>query len=356
MTDDDVPLKALQEPGNFRCQWFIPRDADDGGGFYQPGGEVDLLASRQPYGSVLGNVPIRSSPAQGGGISQGFPQHYNYSTLRGELTGGGSILLLDAHLTVMGSLGMGFNFPSGNAHIDSAVALVGRYVPNDASSMVDTIRVQITGLDKIAADSPILDRTVPIQCNQETPMTWSVTTNPDSNPTWSDAGSSLSIEHSFAATVFDRYRFSLRFAPVVRISLTKPVGFMEAYEAWVQPLYKVICALTGKEEGITYLAVSPVIEGLDESPGRRLCQVFASSISQEPYMPQKEKGSRKVSPALTVGQGGVSLLELVRGWRQLEHEGNPLIHTYDPYALQPAQHPRARFLFINPGPRRLIWL
>ncbi len=234
------------------------------------------------------------------------------------------------------------NFPAGNARIFAAAALVGRGAEEISDTRVSEIRFQLTHLDRIFHTSPIGERTAQPSRSDSGEEEWSVTTRP-SGLEWHDGSTRLAVTYMQSNTVFSSYEFGIRFTPVICISFDDPLDFMEAYDKWVKSMYRVMSVLTGKEEDVSYLEVKPAGVELARSP---FLQVFANTVTQSPYMPERGRISRLSDSALRLDADQVSLLELIKEWNRLEEEQNPVVYTYEPYALGNEQHPRARFLLL----------
>ncbi|MBF6164914.1 hypothetical protein IU486_09025 [Streptomyces gardneri] len=332
MDFNDVPMKVRQPAGTFSCQWALPDP--NTGVVHRPHGEIDLRADENPVGRVFGEVP--------GNFTGEWPERFRYEYLHGELANGAGVLLINPVLSVIGPMSGMVKYPEGNGRIAATAALVGHGANVVNHSRVRAIKVQITGLEKISGLPPIASTQFPMDPSETPTSNWSVTTRRDGQ-TWSSDAVRLSILHSSVATVTADYNFSLRFTPLVKIELTEPSDVREAYERWVNPLYRVVSTLTGRGESVAYLEMQPAEEGESDFP---FCQVFAGPISQSPYMPETRKFRVPQDSVLRLRQDGVSLLNLVEKWQTLEEEQNPLIHTFDPYALGVEQHPRARFLLL----------
>ncbi|WP_328812437.1 hypothetical protein [Rhodococcus sp. NBC_00297] len=345
MSTNGVPLQLSIATGTYRCDWRI-EDPDDPAKTYDTSGEANLEPSRQFSGGVFGRAPLLKTPTADGGLQSKLPQTFNYPIVHGRLDRGEDIVLLDAVLTVWdedrGSGLMHFSGP--NAIFDSAVALVGRDIPAVDRIVFDSFRIQITGLDEFAATPPIAETAYPRQVSEPGKHVWSATYRPESNQAWSDDDAQVTVDYSGSATVADPYRFAVSFSPTIEIRLKEPLEFSEFYQSWIVPLVGIVCAATGEQEKITYLACSPVFEEDDRPPQRRRMQAFMGRVTQEPFASVTDYKRRRYC-AIKLGEGH-SLLELLRLWQREAAFGNPILETYDVTALSADQHPRARFLLL----------
>ncbi|WP_174189951.1 HEPN domain-containing protein [Nocardia barduliensis] len=325
-----MPIKVKQLNGRFSCQWYLPDpDADV---VLRPHGEIILDGSRQPLGKVSGEVP--------GEPFGGFPKRYEYEYLSGQLANGAGALLINPKLEIIGHPGHFVNFPDGNATIYASAALIGRDADQLNDTKISEMRVQITHLERIFMASPIDTTTLPMQSDSKEAK-WSVTTR-SNDLEWYDGSTKMSITYMQSATVLAEYEFGIRFTPIIKISFDEPLEFLDAYDKWIRSLYRVISVLTGKEEDVTYLEVKPA-GAKENSP---FLQAFARPITQSPYMPERGRLRRQRDSALKLDADKVSLLNLVNRWNTLEDDQNPIVYTYEPYALGADQHPRARYLLL----------
>src|SRR6516225_3850473 len=92
-------LKGLIETGTHRTTWTLSKPPDPV--TWEVSGEVELQGLRQPGGAVYGTAPVNWT-ITGGSRGAGFPQHFDYPLVYGEMNGGLDVVLLDAHLTVSG--------------------------------------------------------------------------------------------------------------------------------------------------------------------------------------------------------------------------------------------------------------
>ncbi|WP_375544142.1 hypothetical protein [Dermabacter hominis] len=109
-------------------------------------------------------------------------------------------------------------------------------------------------------------------------------------------------------------------------------------DEYVEPLRRFVAIATGKPQELTYLAVEVEAEN-------GWFQVFGTAITQEPYESSSD-AVRSASSAVEAYEDGLSLLELISRWRELEVEHHPLAETYGSMLHADDQHPRSRFLLL----------
>jgi hypothetical protein len=341
-----MALEPILEAGTHRATWTLSKPPEPE--TWEVSGEVDLLALRQPRGSVFGIAPANWNEGPGGQRSAGWPQHFDYPLVHGEMNGGLDVILLDPHLTVHGEIPRtGFmHFSDANAHFDAWAALVGHGAPKAGPLLVDSGFIQVPHLEALAARSPVLEVTFPQDdpYEQDEPR-FAATFDKQSYQEWQDETAEVTLFYQLSADLFSWYSFGLAFSPIVSVKLKEPVPLSEFLTQWAWPLRQLIAAATGRREDISYLTCSPVIEGDDREPERRQFQVFNASISQERYMSSGSLRDKDIS-AIRIFPDGESLLTLLRRWQDLRANDNPILNTYDITAVGPSQHPRARFLLL----------
>ncbi|TDH24415.1 hypothetical protein [Mycobacteroides franklinii] len=340
-----MAFDPLLEAGTHRVTWTLskPPETDT----WDVSGEVDLLALRQPRGSVFGTAPATWNEGPGSQRSAGWPQHFEYPLVYGEMNGGLDVVLLDAHLTVHGEMPRsGFvNFSDANAHFDAWAALVGRGAPATGPLLVDSGFIQVPHLEALAGKSPILQVMFPEgnMYEQDEPQ-FSATFDKHSHQEWRDDRAEVALSYDLSADLFSWYSFGLTFSPIVSVKLNEPVPLSEFLIQWAWPLRQLVAAATGRREDISYLTVSPVFADDEREPEKRQFQVFNASISQARYSSSRSLRDKHIS-AIRLSEGE-SLLAMLRRWQDLKDEQNPILNTYDISAVGPSQHPRARFLLL----------
>lgn len=338
-------LKNLIDPGTHRCTWTLSKPPDTSA--WRVAGDIEFLPQRQPRGGVYGKAPVNWTAHPGGGKGAGFPQHFEYPLVNGELNGGLDLVLVDAHLSVFGEdprEGV-FTFQGPNASFEAWAALVGRGAPRSGPVLIDSGVIQVTHLDAFAACSPLAEVRFPEgHAYQADDPTWSATFDKASIQNWRDDDAEVSMSYHGAAEIFGGYRFGLKFSPIVSIELQQAIPLTEFMTRWAWPVQSLVSAATGRNEKITYLSCSPVVEGDDRPSQQRQFQVFQASISQEPYTSTNHPRDKHIS-AIRLSNGE-SLLALLRRWQQLEDDQNPILTSYDATAVGPDQTPRARFLLL----------
>ncbi|MEV0247594.1 HEPN domain-containing protein [Nocardia sp. NPDC050712] len=333
MDTSDVPLKVLQPPGAYSCRWHLVNNRGDLV-VPQPHGTANLLSEQSPSGSISGEVPSPNSGAA-------WPDVVECKRLAGELSNGAGVLFINAILRIFGQPGeAGISYPDGNAEVRAAMALVGPGADLLENSRIRCIRVQVTGLDRVSGWTPIVAMTMPSRTFEMPESTWSVTTRRDGEQDWENVEMRLRVLHAGSVTVHADYQYGVKFTPYLEIDLREPVEALDAYNTVVQPIVRVLSIITGRKEEVTYLEMRP--DGADMP----FLQVFARPVRQAPYQPESNKLPNIERALLRCHQDEVSLLEMVDSWQQMTVEQNPIVYTYDPFALGEEQHPRARFLLL----------
>ena len=337
-------LKDVIEPATHRCTWTLSKPPDET--TWETPGDVILLGARQPAGGVYGRSPVDAAATPGCGVVIALNQHFSYPRIFGKLeTGGLDVVLLDPILTVFAQYPSEgpFHTMGANAHIDTWAALVGRGRPISGELLVDSGVIQLTHLDAFALVPPIQSTTFPANLNGANP-TWRATYQKASQLVWEDDEAEVTMSYHGSSDAVGGYHFRLLFSPAITIELKTAIPLADFYRTWVRPLHGLLSASTGRNEDITYLSCSPILEGADRPPHERQFRVFLRTVTQSPYGSDNDLSDKYVS-AIRLSEGE-SLLDLLRGWQQLQREQNPILNTYDAYSLGPEQMPRARFLLL----------
>lgn len=339
-------LKPLVEAGVHRATWTLTNPPDPA--TWTVPGDVELRRLRRPAGAVFGTAPTNWVAHEATGIRQaGWPQDFDYPLVHGVMNGGLDVLLLDAHLTVMGEEPRSelMQFDGANAYFDAWAALVGRGAPSDGPLLFDTAIIQLPHLEAFAGKSPIADFKFPLDgvYEHEKPE-FAATFDKESRQQWRDDGAEVTLYYHLSAEVGGWYSFGVAFSPVVSVKLSQPVPLSEIMAEWAWPLRGLVAAATGRREDISYLTCSPIIEGDTRPYELRQYQVFNASITQDPYTSSNSLRDKDTS-AIRVSDDE-SLLTLLRRWQGLKATENPILNTYDITAVGPSQHPRARYLLL----------
>lgn len=338
-------LEGLIGTGTHRTTWTLSKPPASE--TWEVSGDVDLQALRQPRGTVHGTAPVNWHHTPGG-KGAGFPQHFAYPLIYGELDGGLDVVLLDAHLTVHseGPREGVASFKGGNAHFDAWAALVGRGAPRSGPLLVDSGIIQVPFLEAFFGRSPLAEKHIPTENPyRQDKGSFAATIDKESLQTWQDGDAEVSLYYQISADVNGWYSFGLAFSPVVEVELSTPIPLADFMIQWAWPLRGLIAAATGRRVDIDYLSCTPFIEG-DERPNVfRQFQVFNASVGQTPYTSSNTLRDKDIS-AIRLGRDGASLLALLRRWQDLRSAENPILNTYDISAVGPSQHPRARFLLL----------
>ncbi|WP_431231353.1 hypothetical protein ACQ856_17330 [Mycolicibacterium psychrotolerans] len=333
-----VALEVIVAPGTHRVTWTISKPPD--ATTWEVAGEVELLGLRAPRASIFGRAPANWNNGPGTQRSAGWPQRFDYPLVYGQMNGGLDIVLIEPKLTVFGErprAGGFMHFAGANAFFGSWAALIGRGAPETGPVLVDSGVIQVPHLEAFARTSPIRERSIPSD-------EFSVTLDPDSRLGWEDDGAEVIFEYQSSTGSWGWYGFSLAFSPVVRVKLAQPVPLSEFITQWAWPLRGLLAAATGRQEDITYLTCSLVVDGDPSPPNQRQFQVFHASITQEPYASSNSLKDKDIS-AVRLSEGE-SLLALLRRWQDLAAVQHPILNTYEITAVGRNQQPRTRFLLL----------
>lgn len=260
--------------------------------------------------------------------------------LRAVLANGGTLLVLDATITY---------WNTGEGRISGSAALLGRghghHAPakptTDSSDqtrpMIKGARIQTTALDAVLGTAPIDETSFP-SSPKSTTREWIARTNPEASCEWTSDKATLRVSYDGRMRTADAFEFRLRFSPVATLQLEETLTLHALVDEYVEPLRRFVAIATGKPQELTYLAVEVEAEN-------GWFQVFGTAITQEPY--ESSSGAvRSASSAVAAYEDGLSLLELISRWRELEVEHHPLAETYGSMLHADDQHPRSRFLLL----------
>jgi hypothetical protein len=317
-------LKLSFAPDDYLATWQLPSAA---GGTLTAHGALTVEAGRSPKGTAHGNFDAALEHMAHG--VTGFPQHVEAPVVKGSLSNGANVILINARVTY---------WVSDQAVIHAAAAIITLADVVSEEALFKQCEVQIGGLDAIAGVSPIKNTKFP----KGIAGTWAAELDPkDFRQEWNDSDATMGLTYFGSFRSFDPYTFSMGFSPVAWCKLEEPVPLRQLLDEWVAPLRRVVSIATGRAEEITSLTVYPGTEDGPEHKG----QVFGLGITQEPYESSRDEIERIKSP-LHLKTDGVSLLELVRTWQKLESDHHPLVETYGAMLHARDQHPRSRFLLL----------
>lgn len=337
MKKDRKALELSYDPDEYLCTWSIP---DGTGGWRALSGSVDVQPNRSPRGRVYGEVPLHNTSSTSGRACFAFPQRTEAPVLRAVLANGGTLLVLDATITY---------WSTGEGRISGSAALLGRghghYAPakpttdpsDQTRPMIIAARIQTTALDAVLGTAPINEVSFP-SSSESTTREWAARTNPEASCEWTSDKATLRVGYNGRMRTADAFEFRLRFSPVATLQLDESLTLHGLVDEYVEPLRRFVAIATGKAQELTYLAVE-----LEAENG--WFQVFGTAITQEPYESSSD-AVRSASSSVTAYEDGLSLLELVSRWRDLEAEHHPLAETYGSMLHADDQHPRSRFLLL----------
>lgn len=318
-------LKLSFAPDDYLVTWQLVSPT---GGKFEAHGALTVEAGKPPKGTAHGDFDVHLEKMAGGAI--GFPQQAQVPVLTGSLSNGANVILVNARVSY---------WFSNQASIAAQAAIITLANIDDSDEpLFQQFDIQIGGLDAIAGVSPIKSTKFP----KGVTGTWAAELDPkDFRQEWSDATATAGVTYYGSFRSFDPYAFSMGFSPVAWCKLDEPATFDKLLDDWIEPLRRVVSIATGRSEEITCLTVYPVAADGSERKG----QLFGSGITQEPYESSRDEVERIKSP-LRLKTDGVSLLELLRTWQQLESVHHPLLETYGAMLHARDQHPRSRFLLL----------
>jgi hypothetical protein len=339
LTDQKTPLRLLYEPDDYLCTWNIP---DGKGGSVELPGQLEVLPNRAPKGSVYGRLPLDCDEPQEGLFSFSFPQVVEAPVLSGTLANGGSVFLLDAHITywamnqglVTGSaalLGRGGEIFGGHSS-KTAVECANK------APLVSSVDFQITALDALVGTAPIASVRIPgVHPNNPRDL-WSACLNLEARAEWAKGGVKLSVGYNGRMRVADGFEFRLAFSPVATITVQRSVSLRVVFDEFVEPLRRIGSIATGKPQDLTYVAVR-----LADAAGQY--QVYGTGITQAPYA-SSAREVRNHRSAIRAKVDELSLLDLILEWCKYAAEHHPLVETYGSMLHAHDRHPRSRFLLL----------
>lgn len=205
------PLRLMYEPDVYLCTWSVP---DGKGGTALLPGSVELRPNRPPRGTVHGALPLQHDTSEVGVVSTSFPQFVEMPVLYGTLANGGSVVLLDAWLTLWDRQGEIY----GTAALlgKGAVFFAPKPHPPESSSappLVTGVTFQIAGLDSVLGASPIKGTSAPWMNASNPKDVWSATFNSESRGEWVSQGLSLSVGYDGNMRSMDSYEVPFGIQP-----------------------------------------------------------------------------------------------------------------------------------------------
>ena len=308
--DNALPSGAVK-PGLYQCTWNI-----DGSEFQ---GTIDLAGGKFPHGTAKFTLASCAIPN-----GWAFPRTEQRDRVVGYIDEvGRTVVVIGVTVTT--------HF-ANVTYLDADYALVGHGIGDDHDLVFNEVRLQTTGLELLAGFTPLTHITFPASYDARL-MEWSAKCQGGTHREWSDGGLTVELDFSSSATVSDAYRFGVRFAPWASIKSLAGQTVREWYRGWCADLLTLASAATGRAESLTHVHFA--------ADGTTVT-AFTRGISQTPYYARQD---RRTQVSYRVGgEGGDSLLDVLRRARAKREEGHPLIDGYDPVVLGRAQHPRSRVL------------
>lgn len=324
-----APLRQVLEPGEYRVRWALP-DLD--GSLLDREGDLELRAERPPTGAVY-DVPVERTFLADGSYYLTGPQVRVFELIRGQLLNGMSVVLLDAEVTTIdGQVGA----------LTATAALVGHTDDDSLDNAVSSLEIQLHGLDAVAGVGPIKWVNFPGDKKDARYLdrSWHADGNPDSTQVWKDDGAEITLKFYNSVSPPNGFIYRVLFSPVLVITISTPLSLRDALTSWVEPLRRIISLSTGEKEAVTYLGAA-----VGSSGASHPFQVYGSRLTQSPYASDANVGRRGYR-SFQFGDGGPSLLEMLRSWQALRNAHHPLLETYAEMMYAPTQHPRSELLTL----------
>nr|WP_156860110.1 hypothetical protein [Propionibacterium sp. oral taxon 192] len=201
------------------------------------------------------------------------------------------------------------------------------------------IELQMEGLESVVGAVPISCVKMPKNADDE-PI-YEVTVNNDARFTWSGDGQSMTFNYEYRVYPFGRYEFRMVFCPVLHLSSDQPLAIVDWWFEWVRPLRQLISLMTGAPCEVRYLLAAV------DSAAPRPCrdQVFGWDITHLPVN-SNCAAVEEIRSAVNLASDNLSLLDLLRAWRQKIDDRHPLFETYGAMVNATDRHPRSRFLLL----------
>ncbi len=319
------------EPGNYAVEWFL----DDRGSIP---GEVSLQPSRPPEVTLFDDA-VPKEWSKGGS----FPEEHSFDRIAGRLRSGQDIVLTDVDLSIW------FMGRSVGHARHATVGLNAAQVSGDAFHRA---RLQLTNLDVLFGTPPIRSLRWPSQDNSHMEGSYAIDLNPEAHHEWADEATGHRIECTYDTQMPLALGHShyVAFAPVITLTCDEPLTVDRWTHDWVLPLLRLTTLATRIPQRLSWLAVSAAHpDSPDSDADRRVtASVFGGGIAQAPYEAEyrAEWRERQHRPLFTLASLPMSLIDLIRGWRVLEHDENPSIELFGLAMRHPDLPARARFLYL----------
>ncbi|WP_400996390.1 hypothetical protein [Agromyces sp. GXQ0307] len=325
---ETAAVKLPFEGGEHLCTWDLP---DGEGGIRPAPGLLTVEPGHWPKATVYGEMPIEWR----GGMAS-FPQRHEFDCLRGTLSSGARVSLMNGEL---------------NYWVESQGLALGAFAVISLASLpaevsqpsFRAVEIQIEGIESVVDTVPIGSVTMPNPNTtaEEQERIWSATLNRSgASLSWERDGIKMETFYTISIRAFDGYEFGMRSSPTIRLSSDNPMTVTDWWLGWVLPLRKMVSALTGAPRAIHYFL------GLDAADARaRRDQVFGWDLTQTPTDSSRAE-TQKVKSALKVVADNASLLDLLFTWRTLAERQHPLIEIMGDISTMRDQSPRSRYLML----------
>lgn len=325
---EPAAVKLPFETGEYLCTWNVP---DGRGGQREIPGLLTVEPDHYPHAVLYGNMPIEWQSQGGGQRAASFPQRHSFDVLTGRLSSGAYVALMNGELS--------YWFESQGRAI-GALAVLSLDEPDVVEHRAySAIELQIEGLEAVAGVAPILHTTLPATRDAE--PTYSVTVDRDARWSWTVGDQQMTFRYDSSTRFADGYEFRMVFGPVLRIESTQPQTAIEWWLGWVRPLRQMLSVVTRGPREIRYLLMSTN----DASPRAHRDQVFGWDITHAPVNSVRSAVD-EIHSAVSLKEDGLSLLDLLSRWRELEVAHHPMIETYGSIATAEDPHPRSKFLLL----------
>jgi ApeA N-terminal domain 1 len=326
----DFPKLSL-EPGRFAAEWYLDN---------RPiAGELQTEANRPPHFVLFEDLDYDADWSQGREI----PEERTHDRVLGRLRSNEDVVLTDVAISIWApGLSTGF----------ARYAVVGLGVGDVVADRYASIELQITGAELLFGTRPIKSVRIPTSGARYLEGTFSAESDPESTRSWEDHEGGLTLDCSYSAhfSGTDPFRHELIFAPIVRFTSTDPLTVDEWVKLWITPLLRVASLATRGAQRLSWLRVEAPVPERPEAMGAQLSgAVFGGGIDQAPYQAEyrpEEWQDPDRRPLFTLAGLPLSLVDILRQWRDLAQGQNPFLELYSQAMLHTDLPLRARYLYL----------
>lgn len=287
-------------------------------------GLITLEPDRAPTVEINGDLP---------GVHR-WPQRREFREVRGHLQNNMDVVLAGGAVE---------SFLPGVTILRSGVALVGLGLRRRDDQKYVRCRVQLTGLEALFGWAPLSQLASP-RPGPWAGQTFAVTAAQDVTRSWAD--DNMEVRCSYDLRIQDPpYGVHLGFFPIVTFGSSVGLDIYEWLDLWISPLVDVVRAATGSNEQLTWIGLkSDAAESVEGA-----AHVYGTGISQKPYVATMQAAMQPAiqgTLSFDLDSSNLSLLELIRGWRDHAASNNPFPELYRTVISQPELPERARFLYL----------